>query len=281
MKRLNLAEIKTRLLACGTVVLGGTVAAGALTAATGTAPIIIAGAGAAGIAASLAGGMLSNDLGELANRLRYDQNLLDSDELAQAVGLAVALTIYSVAKNPLYSAHKAALEKIAKKSVTYWGTIARAAEGDPNYTGIQEQHLPALFSANSQDLAKVRALDLETWAHATGWLCTAAGVSLPPDAIHYVAQRLHETFPKALRQVLAHDAAQGGQAFARMQLSLLGNILDGIKLLKAQNQAIVKGLEAEISRSSGKASGIENGLGQIEDLLQEIWERLGRPKPAG
>jgi hypothetical protein len=276
MALLNLAEIKTRLLACGAVLLGGTVAAGAL---TGTAPLIIAGAGAAGIASSLAGGILSNDLGELVKRLRYNQNLLDSDDLTQAVGLAVALVIYSVAKNPQYSAHKTALETVAKKSVTYWGTIARAAESDPNYTGIEEQHLPALFSANSQDLAKVRALDPETWAHATGWLCNEAGVSLLPDAIHYVAQRLHETFPKALRQVLAHDAAQGGQAFAGMQLSLLGNILDGIKQLKAQNQAIVKGLEAEISRISGMASGIGDGLGQIEDLLQEIWERLGRPLP--
>jgi len=37
--------------------------------------------------------------------------------LTQAVGLAIALVIYSVAKDKQYSAHKAALERVAKKSV--------------------------------------------------------------------------------------------------------------------------------------------------------------------
>jgi hypothetical protein len=186
----------------------------------------------------------------LAKGLGENEEILNDRELTQAVGLAIALVIYSVAKDKQYSAHKAALERVAKKSVSSWQTIAAATEGDKDYAGVHEAQLPEIFSTNPTDFSKVRALDIPTWKHALGWLSGAAGVQLPEDAIAHVAEKLHTTFPKALREVLKHDASKGGQAFSGMLLLLLGNITAALKPLNTQGAEIVKRLKsvATISR---------------------------------
>ena len=110
-----LGKTKARLLAMGAIMAGGTLA-GAIAASnpiTGTALL----SGTLAMAGSVAGGIFANDLGDLAKGLGENEEILNDRELTQAVGLAIALVIYSVAKDKQYSAHKAALERVAKKSV--------------------------------------------------------------------------------------------------------------------------------------------------------------------
>ncbi|HEY9797599.1 MAG TPA: hypothetical protein V6D30_18330 [Leptolyngbyaceae cyanobacterium] len=111
-----LGKTKARLLGMGAIMAGGTLVSGALAASnpiTGTALL----SGTLAMAGSVAGGIFANDLGDLAKGLGENEEILNDRELTQAVGLAIALVIYSVAKDKQYSAHKAALERVAKKSV--------------------------------------------------------------------------------------------------------------------------------------------------------------------
>ncbi len=209
----NLGQTKTRLLATGALMVGGTLVGGALGGAAGG--VLVAGA-LGNLAASVAGGIFSNDLGDIVKGLGEDEEILNDRELTQAVGLAIALVIYSVAKDKRYSAHKAALERLAKRSVKDWQTIAAVAESDKDYAGVHQEQLSEIFSTNSAEFAKVTALDIPTWEHALGWLSNEARVQLPENVIEYVARKLYANFPKALREVLKHDASKGGQAFSEM-----------------------------------------------------------------
>jgi hypothetical protein len=224
----------------------------------------------------VAGGIFSNDLGDIVKGLDEDEEILNDRELTQAVGLAIALVIYSVAKDKRYSAHKAALERLAKRSVKDWQTIAAVAEGDKDYVGVHQEQLSEIFSTNSADFAKVTALDIPTWQHALGWLSNQARVQLPEDVIEYVAGKLHITFPKALREVLKHDASKGGQAFSEMLLLLLGKITAALKQSNSQYAAIVKQLKSvatteQVCQVMARVeSGIRADLGEIKQVLQTI-----------
>jgi hypothetical protein len=270
-----LGKTKARLLTCGALMAGGTLVSAAIAASnpiTGTALL----SGTLAMAGSVAGGIFANDLGDLAKGLGENEEILNDRELTQAVGLAIALVIYSVAKDKQYSAHKAALERVAKKSVSYWQSIAAATEGDKDYAGVHEAQLPEIFSTNPTDFSKVRALDIATWKHAFGWLSGVAGVRLPEDAIAHVAEKLHTTFPKALREVLKHDASKGGQAFSGMLLLLLGNITATLKPLNTQSEEIVKRLKGvattqQVCQVMARVeSGIRTDLAEIKRVLERI-----------
>ncbi|MBD2015155.1 ATP-binding protein [Microcoleus sp. FACHB-53] len=269
----NLGQTKTRLLATGALMVGGTLVGGALGGAAGG--ILVAGA-LGNLAASVAGGIFSNDLGDIVKGLGEDEEILNDRELTQAVGLAIALVIYSVAKDKRYSAHKAALERLAKRSVKDWQTIAVATEGDKDYVGVHQEQLIDVFSTNPAEFAKVTALDIPTWEHALGWLSNQARVQLPEDVIEYVAGKLHITFPKALREVLKHDASKGGQAFSEMLLLLLGKITAALKQSNTQYADIVKRLESVATTQQVCAvmarveSGIRGELAEIKQVLQTI-----------
>jgi hypothetical protein len=160
--------------------------------------------------------------------------------------------------------------------VNYWQTIAAATEGDKDYAGVHEAQLPEIFSTNSTDFSKVRALDIPTWKHALGWLSGAAGVQLPEDAIAHVAEKLHTTFPKALREVLKHDASKGGQAFSGMLLLLLGNITAALERADSRYTEIVKRLKGvatiqQVCQVMARVeSGIRADLAEIKRVLETI-----------
>jgi hypothetical protein len=107
-------------------------------------------------------------------------------------------------------------------------------------------------------------------------LSGAAGVTLPEDAIAHVAEKLHTTFPKALREVLKHDASKGGQAFSGMLLLLLGNITAALQQSKSQYADIVKQLQRVATTKQVCAvmvrveSGIREDLAEIKRVLERI-----------
>jgi hypothetical protein len=92
-----------------------------------------------------------------------------------------------------------------------------------------------------------------------------------------VAQRLYETFPKAYREVLKRDAAQGGEKFAAMLLNLHKIALADLKDLGLQNREILDKLEAVATREhicqvmaklGAMEIGIRDDLAQIRALLE-------------
>jgi len=218
----NLGQTKTRLLAMGAVITAGTLVSGAV----------------GGLVAGLAGNILANDLGDLAKRLGEDKDILSDRELSQSVWQAIALVIESVAEQNHYPLHKDILKRLAKS------TLAEPPLDVQLDTSveIEETQLPALFSTKAEEFQAVRVLDLETWKDIVDWLCNLHHLSIP-ELRNHLAERLYVMFPSALREVLKEDAAKGGQAFAAMQLLLLGNITAALKQSNSQNTEIVKQLE--------------------------------------
>lgn len=268
----SLGQAKTRLLTFGAIMTGGTLLAGAV----GGMPGMAVGGALAGIVGNVTGGIFANDLGDLAKQLGENEEILNDRELTQAVGLAIALVIYSVARDKQYPTYKAVLERVAKKSVNYWQTIAAATEGDKDYAGVHQAQLLKIFSTIPDDFAEVRALDVPTWKQILAWLSNEAGVQLPEDVIQHLAEKLHATFPKALREVLKHDASKGGQAFSEMLLLLLGKMTAALKQANTQYMDIVKRLESvattqQVCQMMARVeSGIRADLAEIKRVLERI-----------
>lgn len=117
---MNLADfgkVKTRLLICGTLLVGGTLFAGAITCPPTMAAILAGGgAGLAGVAGNLLTEIVGGDLGTLAERLGRNDEILKHEDLARAVGRAIAVVIQSVANTNQFPVHKDILNRLAKTS---------------------------------------------------------------------------------------------------------------------------------------------------------------------
>ena len=260
----NLGQTKTRLLVMGAVVTAGTLVSGAV----------------GGLVAGLAGNILANDLGDLAKRLGEDEKILSDRELSQAVWQAIALVVESVAEQNHYPLHKDILKRLAKSTLAEPPIEVQL----DNTVEIEETQLPALFSSKAEEFQAVRLLDLETWKQIVDWLCHLHNVSIP-ELRNHLAERLYVMFPSALREVLKEDAAKGGQAFAAMQLLLLGNITAALKQSNTQNINIVKQLEniATAQQLCEIMDRVESGIGQdlaeIKQTLSAIAARQIRRLP--
>ncbi|PMB51298.1 hypothetical protein CEN39_15980 [Fischerella thermalis CCMEE 5201] len=228
-----------------------------------TAGTLVSGA-VGGLVAGLAGNILANDLGDLAKRLGEDKDILSDRELSQSVWQAIALVIESVAEQNHYPLHKDILKRLAKS------TLAEPPLDVQLDTSveIEETQLPALFSTKAEEFQAVRVLDLETWKDIVDWLCNLHHLSIP-ELRNHLAEKLYVMFPSALREVLKEDAAKGGQAFAAMQLLLLGNITAALKQSNSQNTEIVKQLE-EQQRTLEKVAAMQIRRLPVPDDFQWI-----------
>ncbi len=228
MSGLDLGQTYTRLIGCTAIMTGATFISGAV----------------GGMAAGVMGGMVANDLGELVKRLGRDDSILSNDDLARVAGVGITAVIDAVAEANEYPSYKKQLQELGKTAREGWADIAkiqvfRSADFDP----IRETQLPEMFSTEAQKFAEVKALTPEAWKVIIDWLSRIADVELAENLIDELSQRLYHTFPKALQEALKKDAAEGGKAFAAMQLMLLGKIIAATKELPDRYQEIAQHLE--------------------------------------
>jgi len=107
MPQIDLANIKTRLGGFGAVMIVGQILStviggpGAAAAAMMGGPIAVVGVSAlATIAASLAGDMVSAELGNhIVDRLAKNKHILDNHDLTRAAGEAIGYILKSVARS--------------------------------------------------------------------------------------------------------------------------------------------------------------------------------------
>ena len=107
-----ITEPRNRLLTASAVLVGGTVCGGPLGA----------------IAASVAGGIVANDivpqhLNHIAVRLRRSGDQLANHDLTEAVGFAIALIIKSIGEAGTYAGSKEQVECRAKYSLSAWREV--------------------------------------------------------------------------------------------------------------------------------------------------------------
>ncbi|MCT7950429.1 tetratricopeptide repeat protein [Ancylothrix sp. C2] len=250
---------------------------------------------AAAAVASVAGGVLANDVGEhlkLAHRLREKKNSLRNHDLTKAVGSAISIVLFAVAEE-----HKARkndwhkdFENLAKAAPNYWKNIADNRQDD--FAGIWEENLPAeLFSTKASEFATVKALDENSWIEFLQGLCAENKVGLGDVLILNTAQKWESIFPKALREVLKDDFEHGGKAFASLTLSMMSEISAGIKenqtaiLQLLQNQGIAQPNQEYneiLSRLDALANQqtitpeIKNALKQVSTQIESGFEEVLR-----
>ncbi|WP_017659148.1 tetratricopeptide repeat protein [Baaleninema simplex] len=212
-------QTPTRLALFGAVLIGSTFCPQIL---AGTAAPAIVGT-LAGMVSSVFGGLVANDMGELAKRLENKDTT--NHDLAKATGEAIGLVLSNLAETKdLDAEFKQKLKQLAEVAENQWLEISQPTEDEDVSLEIPETELVKLMSRKAEDFAQVTAFDRETWEEVVVALAAAANTQLKNRWISIVAIRLRSTFPQAFREVLKLDAERGGKAYAAMSLNLMGEI---------------------------------------------------------
>lgn len=274
---LDISQTKTRTLILGAVFAVATVLSGSFTPAAGLAIQAVGG---------IAGNISANDLGEIIKCFRQNKKILDDPHLTLAVGKAIGLVILNLVEYDEYKDELAklaenkcfpypfdSLRNLAQNTEKKWVKLSKKTISDSDYIDIHESHLVRMFSDDVLKFREVKALDIAAWEQILYWLASESRVSLHQYVIKYVAQKLHDEFPQRFRDVLKHDADNGGEAFAQMLFNLHGEALSILKELKKDNQEIINKLE-QISKTSEEIADdfrkMESRFNNIDDLLREL-----------
>ena len=267
---LDISQTKTRTLIFGAVFAAATVLSGNF-AAAGAAGLVIQAIG------GIAGNIGASDLGDMIKCFRQNQKILDDPHLTLAVGRAISLVILNVVECddelPKLVENKRlpypfdSLRKLAKNTETKWVKLSKKTISNSDYIDIHESQLVTMFANDVQKFHEIKALDIAAWEQILCWLASESRVSLHQDVIKYVAQKLYDEFPQRFRDVLKHNADNGGEAFALMLLNLHGEALSALKELKKENQQIIDALE-EIAKR--KYVDIKQGVVLDSQYLEEI-----------
>ncbi len=251
-------------------------------------PIVLGGVSIlAAIASGIAGNIAANDLGNLlTKRLSKNPNILDNHDLIKAAGEAIAYILRELASsdelisiaetnNLLYQ--ETALTQLAHKTLEYWLDINTNTADLSRGLNISEDQLTLIFSADAEEFDRVTGLTTADWATFLNEFAASQGTSFDAKIVEFVAGKLCETFPKAYRQVLKQDAANGGEKFAAMLFNLHQIAFAQLRDLGLQNGEILHKLEAvatgqQICQVMEKLEAIEidlrSDLAQVRELLQ-------------
>jgi len=167
------------------------------------------------------GSLVASDIGESAKRLEAKDRT--NHDLAKATGEAISLVIHNLAQ----------VEGINKEIAHNLSRLAHHTQHDwleftlqPQLKGvdfsISDVELVRLMAQKAEDFAKATALTKDIWKEIITAFDVNFDTNLPDFWLFAIADKLHTTFPQALREVLKADANSGGKAYAAMSLSLMG-----------------------------------------------------------
>ena len=305
MSLVDLANFKTRVIGCSAVMAIGQVISNAIAnPATQAAAGMMGGPALGGvsilatIAGSIAGNIAGNDLGNrIAQRLSKNPKILNNHDLIKAAGEAIAYILTEVASSDELIAiaetknlpdPQRALSELADRTPEYWLHINTNTAHLSRGLNISEDQLTLIFSADAEEFDRVTGLTTAGWATFLKEFAASEWKSFDAEIVEFVADKLYATFPKAYRQVLKLDAANGGEKFAAMLLNLHQIAVAQLRDLGLQKGEILDKLEAvatgqQICQVMGKLSAIEIGirsdLGQIETSLSRFVDISAPPLP--
>jgi hypothetical protein len=211
-----------RLLAMTPLIAAGAVASVATAPALTTGVAIIAALQALG---GLASNIAASDLhAKLSERVLRD-DVLKNHDLARAVRDAINVVILNAANDISDKREKAALEKMARADENIWAEAEALLRQPQAIEGMARNDLIQMFSKSAEEFARFKALDLEEWRDLVAGLAAANSFAIEGDVfsaagslklskatVDLAASRLHETFPRALYEILKEDFAGEGKA---------------------------------------------------------------------
>ncbi len=290
MSLVNLADTKTRLLGGSAVYIVGQCLSSALLGgpAAGMAasmlggPVGVFGVGVlATLIASVVGNITASELGnKLAQRIGKNADILKNGDLTAAAGEAIGCLLHKnipeseefkviAERNNLRDA-KADFKCLAKKTVAYWLEIDAKPDTSTAALNFSEGELAKIFSPDPNQFVEVTGLSVQDWQDFLTDFAAKENKTLHPELIACAAQKLHESFPKAFREVLKQDAETGGRQFAAMQLTLHRETLVQLKDLGLQNGEVLQKLEALATRE--QICQVMARLEVIETIRDELAE---------
>ena len=289
MSLVNLANTKTRLVGCSAIYIVGQCLSTALAGpAAGMATGVLGGPGgvfAASVLATIVAGVVGNitasELGnKLAQRVGKNADILKNGDLTAAAGEAISRLLQEniaeseeiivIAERNHLPYAKADFQYLAKKTVAYWLEIDTKTDISTTDLNFSDEELAKIFSADPNQFVEITGLSVQDWQDFLGDFAAKENKTLHPELIAYAAAKLHESFPKAFREVLKQDAATGGRQFAGMQLILHRETLAELQSLGLQNGEVLQKLQALATRE--QICEVMAKLEVIETLRDELAE---------
>ena len=191
--------------------------------------------------ASVAAGNTANAIDALIDKKDGDRISLQNQDLTKAVGKAIAAVITLAALQNQGKTHDN-LEKIASQATNNWVKIAQQELTQQRYPQLREAKLDQFLTPEEYSLTQEGNLTPQEWQDIFIRLnmaaCKGGGFQLPPEVYPQVAELLHTTFPKALRETLKEDFANDGKAFAGLTLQLLTGMKAELTQLRNTNLGV-------------------------------------------
>jgi tetratricopeptide (TPR) repeat protein len=277
------ARSKPRLLAMSPFIAAGALASVAMppSLATGALIAVLQTLG------NLAGNIAAADMhAALADRvLRGD--VLKNHDLARATRDAIGAVIHAAAQEISDEKQRAALERMARVEASVWAEAEATLRQPQTIEGLSADDTLEMFSKSPEEFAKFKALDFEAWRDIAGGLAAANSFALEGDVlsapgnlklsgatVDLVATRLHETFPRALYEILKEDFAHDGKAYGGLLIKLVGNISARQVETWETAHEILNGTRNIVERMEGKVDQLlatgEQTKGQVAQVLEKL-----------
>ncbi|WP_407810258.1 NACHT domain-containing protein [Spirulina subsalsa] len=206
---------------------------------------------------------------------------LENHDLTKAVGKAIAAVITLAARSQRGKTRQY-LEKIAAQAKDNWVEIAQQELTQQRYPALREAKLDQFLTPEEYQLTQQGNLTATEWGDIFIGLnmaaCKGGGFAIPPEVRQEVAELLHSTFSKALRETLKEDFANDGKAWAGLTLQLL----TGMQAQLSQLQASQGGMNAEeFSPILQQFQALETQLRGTVDQQQAFFNDISRRIDSG
>ncbi|QJB29403.1 NACHT domain-containing protein [Limnospira fusiformis SAG 85.79] len=215
---------------------------------------------------------------------------LENQDLTKAVGKAIAAVITLAAKQQGGKTRQY-LEKIAAQAKDNWVAIAQQELTKQRYPDLREAQLDQFLTPQEYQLTQQGNLTATEWGDIFIRLnmaaCKGGGFPIPAEVRQQVADLLHTTFPKALRETLKEDFAKDGKAFAGLTLQLLTGMQAQLRQLQANQGGVnveefsqilqqFQELETQLRGSVSQQQAFFREISRdIESGFAEVCQRLG------
>jgi tetratricopeptide (TPR) repeat protein len=266
------ARSKPRLLAMSPLIAAGAVASVAMS------PDLASGVLLAALQTlgNLASNVAATDVhAALAERV-WRNDVLENHDLARAVRDAIAAIIQGAAKDIPDERQRAAVARMARVDEGVWAEAEASLRQPQTIEGLAANDTLEMFSTSPEEFAKFKALDPEAWRDIVSGLAAANSFAIEGDplsapgnlklsraTIDLVAARLHETFPRALYEILKEDFAGDGKAYGGLLIKLVGNI--------SERQIETRETAYEILRESRRIlETVERTEGKVDQLHEKF-----------
>lgn len=275
-------RLKMKLAAFGLPMLGtiGVAAQAAVHQPTSLISALLPAASAA--IAGLLTEMMGNAISEHPKPLADPKELLENEHLTKAVGKAIAALLDASSDEPQNADDRDKLRAMALTTRDRWVDIELRL--DETFAEISSFELLDFFKGAPGAFRSKPALTPELWESilkTQHWFdtkrnCYFDGQELQKTTLESVSARLHKDFATALFDALAKDAESDGEAFAKLTLLMLGQLLATSERTQEVSETLLTLTRETLADTTEIAIGVERIQAVLTTLNQSLLSAAAR-----